>query len=80
VETLGDAFAAGWRLTVRLRVGQARGHEDEARVPLHARTGPGDNGVDARAELPAIEPGRSADVPALSSAARRGSVSAAYGI
>jgi hypothetical protein len=31
VETLGNAWAAGWRITAPLRL-----HEDPARVPLHA--------------------------------------------
>ena len=55
VETLGDAFAAGLAHYRPLRLGQARGHKDPARVPVHARTGPGDLGLDARAKLAAVE-------------------------
>ena len=53
-----------------LRLGQARGHEDQARMPLHA--------VDAGTELAAVEFGRQVDVSALSIAAGRGTVSAAH--
>ena len=56
-ETLGDAFAAGWRITARCVWGKREGMKSRRECQYTRTRGP---------TFPAVEPGRPADVSALS--------------
>ena len=80
VETLGDAFAAGWRITARCACGKREGMKSRRECQYTRELEPRNAGLDLRAELPAVELGWTADVPALSVTARGGGVPAADAI
>jgi hypothetical protein len=65
LETLGDAWAAGWRITARCAWGKREGMKTRRECHYTRELDLEDLGVDAGAELPAFQLGRSLDVLAL---------------
>src|SRR3954468_5113802 len=63
VETLGEAYSYGWRVTARCAHGKRDGMKSIKGVRVSRRTRHGDAGMDTRAKLSALAPGNAAAMP-----------------
>ena len=63
VQTIGEAYQAGWRVYGEVRLGPAGGQEERARMLGKGGAGPAHADLDRRRRLPDHQLGGSVEVP-----------------